>query len=501
MLSIVIPEKEPDTADLDGLVAQLHQCKTRQTLFCGESIRGYVVQSGTHEPVFLTVLYSGDEIVNSLARPVHVGSTDEETAVWRFETQISVDPVPGRAVIFSASAEPGDPNPEENSAESAPQSPTESLTLSLAPPVLMKIKLTKPGGRNDVLLTCLSVEASDFDKDATIVVHSLEVEFRAGKLEKLAGIDFPQRLAPADVLCATYKLVNNTYLDSQIKNTDLPAAQPLLVALKADVEKNGSVLAGPIVLTWLPVVDFGLVAPPILNLLKLSNNLSHVQTQSQFQLLLPLLNTPTARKQVFSSRKTSRMLPVPLGTQLASALVKMPKKLKPPLPLSLLAVTVNLGTSNSSLAGLRLTFQGKLNVQLGKIVSWRVQAINHANHTMHLSLIVKNPLNFNPVYSAAGSSLISSSNLVGSTGDSRIIAYSRPQLYHQYQQLKLETSGVVVLTNDIRLGPIDPNTVFESEFELIGISKGVFNLHGLKIFDMSTGDGIDFGKLVEVFVN
>ena len=30
--------------------------------------------------------------------------------------------------------------------------------------------------------------------------------------------------------------------------------------------------------------------------------------------------------------------------------------------------------------------------------------------------------------------------------------------------------------------------------------QGIFNLDGVKVFDMNSGDGIDFGKLVEVFV-
>ena len=57
----------------------------------------------------------------------------------------------------------------------------------------------------------------------------------------------------------------------------------------------------------------------------------------------------------------------------------------------------------------------------------------------------------------------------------------------------------LILNNDIRMGPLDPNAVFETEIQLI-VSKGIFNLDGVKVFDMNSGDGIDFGKLVEVFV-
>lgn len=58
----------------------------------------------------------------------------------------------------------------------------------------------------------------------------------------------------------------------------------------------------------------------------------------------------------------------------------------------------------------------------------------------------------------------------------------------------------MILNNDIRIGPLDPNTVFETEIQLVGISKGIFNLDGVKVFDINSGDGLDFGKLLEVFV-
>ncbi|KAK7678640.1 hypothetical protein QCA50_018367 [Cerrena zonata] len=125
------------------------------------------------------------------------------------------------------------------------------------------------------------------------------------------------------------------------------------------------------------------------------------------------------------------------------------------------SVTVNLTTNNNStLAGLKLTFKGKLNVSLGEIITWKLQAINNSPNKLNLSLIVQNPINFNP----------------------------------------LDTNGIIILDNDVRIGPIDSHSVFETDIKLIGISKGIYNLDGIKIFDISSGDGIDFGKLVEVFV-
>ena len=55
--------------------------------------------------------------------------------------------------------------------------------------------------------------------------------------------------------------------------------------------------------------------------------------------------------------------------------------------------------NNSSLTGLRLTFVGKLDIKLGEVVNWKIQAINNSMSRLNLSLLVQNPINFNPVYS------------------------------------------------------------------------------------------------------
>ena len=66
--------------------------------------------------------------------------------------------------------------------------------------------------------------------------------------------------------------------------------------------------------------------------------------------------------------------------------------------------------------------------------------------------------------------------------------------------MKPRSGGVVFLENDIRLGPLETNNVMETSIQLMGIARGIHNLEGIKVFDTNTGDGLDFGKLVQVFV-
>lgn len=112
-------------------------------------------------------------------------------------------------------------------------------------------------------------------------------------------------------------------------------------------------------------------------------------------------------------------------------------------------VTVNLSTNN--MTGLRLTFKGRLSISLGEVVTWRLQAINTGSNRM--SLVVKST----------------------------------------------EFDGVFVLDNGLRI-PLDANSVFETDIKIFGVSRGIHTLEGTKIFDVASGEGLDFGKLVEVFV-
>lgn len=421
-----------------------------------------------------------------------------------------------------------------------------TLTLATSLPLILRLKSTKPGGRNDILLTTLSIEASeelitftenDGHEQYFFNILGLESSFKAGKIDELSALRFPCRCSISDVINITYKLVNNDYLDSQMKNaTDFAAAisKPLNILLTMQVQKLDEItreyqnVSNVVSSNWTPILDFGLVAPPISNSLKPSANLSHFQLQSQFQPLAKASNGNLTRKSVMINNamnankskasfaglrangpgRTHLTTSITPSLSKPSIVSKKAHKSMIALPTSSSAVTVNLtSNNNSTLAGLKLTFQGCLSVELGKIINWKVQAINNSNKALNLSLIVKNPINFHPNYLQANSSgqmsTASSSNMLSGIEDTmkdNVLVYSKLQLHYQYNLLKLETGGVIVLTNDIRLGPIEPNSVFESEFEIIGISKGIFNLNGLKIFDFTSGDGIDFGKLVEVFV-
>lgn len=447
------------------------------------------------------------------------------------------------------------------------------LCLPVSASLIIKLKSTKPAGRNNILLATLNIESSEeflkilknnSTEDSTyndyyFNILDLSMEFKYGIIENFqsSNFKFPIRYKLADSINMTYKLINNDYLDKELKSADgynnsnstslssgvnVNSSKPIGIKLVLQKIKyfpeldSFQPVSNIITTNWSPYLDFSIVAPPINSSLK-SSTTSQSQYQSQSQSQIRAANGMSPRKSaLMNSMYKSKGVDVPnspltnpsavnsstsLGyhqisptssfttsNTMASFNVNS-KKLNKSLS-STSSVTVNLTTNNNStLAGLKLTFKGKLNVSLGEIITWKLQAINNSPNKLNLSLIVQNPINFNPVYSASSTSApissnnFSSSNLLATNEQKKtenILVYNKLQLHNLYSSVKLDTNGIIILDNDVRIGPIDSHSVFETDIKLIGISKGIYNLDGIKIFDISSGDGIDFGKLVEVFV-
>lgn len=141
-------------------------------------------------------------------------------------------------------------------------------------------------------------------------------------------------------------------------------------------------------------------------------------------------------------------------------------------------VTVNLSLNNI-LAGLRLTFTGALTIGLGEVVNWQLQAINNSNQRLTLSLMVQTK----PTLVSVGvdPEAVDPNQLA--------VAYLAP----------LSQPGVLILDNGLRI-TLEPNAVYETSIRLFGVTKGTHTLEGLKVFDVNSGEGLDLGKLIEVFV-
>lgn len=394
-----------------------------------------------------------------------------------------------------------------------------NTSIDICTPLVIRLKSTKPAGRNECLLATLSIDISDtlaklmreWEEDYVFEIESVKVIFNSGAMENLDVFELPVKLEVTESISFTHRLVCDDHLNAE-NRTDRSLIKPVnfkvtLKVLRRLGRDNLVSFTSAITTNWTPYLDFGVIAPPTNNSLKTSIS-SQVSPQIQTPNLANVVMTPhIGSSSTFSKLNVKKIIPSASGFKLPSQPFLTQKKFNRSLiaPLNSSPVTVNLSTNaNSALSGLKLIFEGQFNLKLGEVTKWRVKAMNNSSTRMSLSLIMQNPINFNPVYSNPGLQINNnflSSNLLSNTkttGD--ILIYNKLDLQSQYNSLKLQQNGVIVLNNDIRIGPLDPNSVFETELSLIGISKGVYNLTGLKIFEINSGDGLDFGKLVEVFI-
>ncbi|KAI5966296.1 uncharacterized protein KGF55_000605 [Candida pseudojiufengensis] len=395
------------------------------------------------------------------------------------------------------------------------------INLPIITSLVIKLKTTKPAGRNAILLAALNIECSDdllhfLTKEKSIdnTLHDIYFEitelnliFENSLIQPTTQV-VPTKIRIMDSLNVIYRLVSNALPNKS-------SSKPIFIKMSFKVQKvvNGELksISNLIETEWNPFIDFGLIAPPINNALKTNNNVSQVQSQ-----VGALPNGTNIRQKallnnIYKLRSPNSSTHSANSLTLSSSSSTNNRKSSSGMPRIASSVTVNLATNvNSSLAGLKLTFIGKLDIQVNQVTNWKIQAVNNSPNRLNLSLLVQNAINFNPIYSTNTTSTnnISSSNLLTmnqnskSTSNNDVIIQNKNRSYSLYNSLKAnyEEEGVIILNNDVRIGPLEPQTVFETNIQLIGNRKGIFNLDGIKIFDINTGDGIDFGKLIEVFV-
>lgn len=380
---------------------------------------------------------------------------------------------------------------------------------------VVKLKSVKPAGRNNILLATVSIELSeDFlefingkKEEYFFDILNLNIDFEHGSISSLHLLEnnYPLQLNSLDSLSLTYKIICNTLIENNrnVENNSMinQFSKYIRIALSMEVRTSVSLvvqnghISNIIQTEWRPLVDFGVIAPPVNSSLKTNNN--YFQYQSQPNLLGIGKSFSGLKKSLYKQRPSSNSSIFNNNSEFGPNMGNIKKIQRSMIGTSASTVTINLATnSTSNLTGLKLTFIGKLCIHVGDVISWTVQAINNSPRKLNLVLLVQNPATVNGNQKVNSASAIKASF----SENNEATVYNRLQLYSLYNLFKPSTDGILALDNNVRIGPLDPNGVFETSFNIVGLCKGIFNLNGIRIFDVNSGDGLDFGKLVELFV-
>jgi hypothetical protein len=131
----------------------------------------------------------------------------------------------------------------------------------------------------------------------------------------------------------------------------------------------------------------------------------------------------------------------------------------------------------------QVKFIGRKSVSLGEPFHLRVRLTNTSSKSRNLVL----------VFNATDASL---PNLP------KIKSQVHPNLalLKNYTSSKIRYIGVVSLVNEVHFKS-EPDKVYENDIELMGLQVGVFNMSGMKLVDVNTGEFLSCDKYLEIIVN
>lgn len=139
--------------------------------------------------------------------------------------------------------------------------------------------------------------------------------------------------------------------------------------------------------------------------------------------------------------------------------------------------------SSSLSSGLTIKFLGNKKVKIGEVFKLRAHIINNSKRNRNLVMVFNSgPEAFLPNIPKAKSLIQTNVNLLKFYSTSRI-----------------KTTGVLSLVNEVHF-KVCSDQVSESEIYLVGLEVGVFNLSGVQLVDLTTGETMSCDKLLEVVV-
>ncbi|CAN6602241.1 hypothetical protein TRVA0_002S00870 [Trichomonascus vanleenenianus] len=330
------------------------------------------------------------------------------------------------------------------------------LEMPVFPVINLKLRCTKAAGIQDSVIAIVEISCSESAHTAVKLTKAF-IELQGGSATLLGVLSFPLILQPGESCSVSFNLYHSDVVliskdqpTSKVKPISINVECNPLVTEPKDQEEGDKSL--PVIITkWDTIIDFDMVsghvpAPPPLK--EQPAHPSHVAP-----------GTPSVRKLMKLSRNSSS---------------------------SSLPASARVNKTWQSLNGLTISFSGPSAVKVGQSFKWTVFAVNKAQATRNLSLYIQ------PVEKA-------DRTLPRNTELHPVIYRSALKKMHQYAIVG--SIGIVSLVNDIRIGPLYSQACYETEITMLAMTPGVHTLEGVTVFDQSTGESYDVGRLLEVVIH
>ncbi|KAK9370052.1 TRAPP trafficking subunit Trs65-domain-containing protein [Lipomyces kononenkoae] len=145
--------------------------------------------------------------------------------------------------------------------------------------------------------------------------------------------------------------------------------------------------------------------------------------------------------------------------------------------------------------GLSLTFSGPTEVLAGQVFVWKVYIINRSRSAKRISVIVQ-PKNWKikNVKDPPRSPLAEQEQ----NASSSTVIMDDTSLYNAHKAGMIESDELISLVNDIRIGPLGPGASHETELKFVALGVGVLSVDGVRVVDLTKGEGFECTNLMNV---
>lgn len=150
--------------------------------------------------------------------------------------------------------------------------------------------------------------------------------------------------------------------------------------------------------------------------------------------------------------------------------------------------------------GLSITFTGPTQVLAGEIFTWKVFISNNSRSSKRIALIIQpkkwktNNLKSLPREPLSQTQSSQPQQLLASSS----IVIDDAALQSMHTSGKIEADELVSLVNDIRVGPLGPGAIHETEIKLVALGVGVLSLDGVRVVDLAKAAGFECTNLMNV---
>jgi hypothetical protein len=315
-----------------------------------------------------------------------------------------------------------------------------------------------------------------------VLVTNVDLVVASGSSKPIGELNLPCKLHPGETNVHTFHLFGSAAgkplvgASARLRSVVITVESVVLFGSQASDGPDGEGIAfkNPTIITkWDTGVDFDMVLPAA------AAAAAHLTSKS----------APNRSPVALTNESGT------LGTPFLGGSGDMPAFKRPgprPLPASSIMTAPHSTRSQKSfLTGITLTFIGPSVAKVGEVVTWTVFAINKSHVQRSLSLVFL-PEDHIETQGSRTSTLRSVMN-----ADADIVTAATSA---RKQGDAVIERGIISLVNDVKIGPMQPNSCAEVEISLLALVPGIHTLDNVTLVDLVTSDGYDCRRIIKVVV-